>query len=594
MVSSSLLGRAFTLCLVYVPNIKQCTFLDGFIFVLPSSKILTTDLSLTLSFPVDISDTRSQEVYSLGPFLKQYIIQPGVLAGQALPSLRIPLFYSHNHLLITPIYILLSGSLQDSLTLAKRGQMTWSFSLSALMTQRDQMGSQRHRKWELNNFIFNSFLSLEVATRKKHTYFHNGTLPSSSLYGIYNVVLKRKFIEKIPGFQRGENAECRFLISKIKKLEVYKNVGAKKNLNKLQFLGCLLHALVSEKILCILYQRRRKHSKTEKKRHNATVYKVRSQGENRNIKTIRKQHRKIHYFLRTHFREVGAQVKAQHLQGKSESIKASRGPDPEKLLTTLYKSLKDKFLPKLTELRCYFLDFKPLADTHEEADNVVLKARKDESGFSSHMDIPALNAEFRCAAILTATLESVLLKILGIASVEISHRQLLNNFHVLLIMRHSDLVNFSTLFSLKEEKAYGHLKWKFRKEILTEDVKNKWIQVVRYNLLQPSQLSRQAWNSYSVLPIMFPLSRKQITQKVRMNKPKPCLNANKLIYETTLSLNEILLAIPVPSNPLQLRTFQLLKLLISTHKLGEFVFQVKSRLGYKFIFSWPNATESAG
>lgn len=123
--------------------------------------------------------------------------------------------------------------------------MAWSFSLSALMTQRDRMGGQRHRNCELNNFIFNSFLSLEVATRKKCTYFHNGTLPSSSLYGIYNTVLKRKFIEKISGFQMGENAECIFLIFEI--MEVYKNGSAKKNLNKLQFLGCLLHALLSEK-----------------------------------------------------------------------------------------------------------------------------------------------------------------------------------------------------------------------------------------------------------------------------------------------------------------------------------------------------------
>lgn len=48
MVISSLLGRVFTLCLVYVPNIKQGTFLVGFIFVLPSSKILTTDLNFTV------------------------------------------------------------------------------------------------------------------------------------------------------------------------------------------------------------------------------------------------------------------------------------------------------------------------------------------------------------------------------------------------------------------------------------------------------------------------------------------------------------------------------------------------------------------
>lgn len=473
--------------------------------------------------------------------------------------------------------------------------MARSLSLSALMTQRDWMGGQRHRNCELNNFIFNSFLSLEVATRKKCTYFHNGTLPSSSLYGIYNTVLKRKFIEKISGFQMGENAECMFLIFEIKKMEVYKNGSAKKNLNKLQFLGCLLYALLSEKILCILYQYRRKYSKTEKKRHNATVCKVRSQGKKRNIKTIRKQHRKIHYFLRIHFREVGAQVKAWHLKGKSESIKSSRGPDPEKFLIKLYKALKDKFLPKLTELRCYFLDFKPLADTHEEADNVVLKAKKDESVFSSHMDIPVLNSELRCAAITTATLESVFPKILCIASVEISHRRrLLNNFHVLLITRHSDLVNFSMPFSLKEEKAYGRLKWKFRKEILIEDVKNKWTQTVHYNLLQPSQLSRQTRNSYSVLPIMFALSRKQFVQEVRMNKTKPCLNANRSIYETMLSLNEILLAIQVPSNPLQKRTFQFLKLFISIRKLGEFVFQVKRRFGYKFILSWPNATGSAG
>lgn len=48
MVRSSLLGRVFTLCLVYVPNTKQGTFPAGFIFVLPPSKILTTDLNLTL------------------------------------------------------------------------------------------------------------------------------------------------------------------------------------------------------------------------------------------------------------------------------------------------------------------------------------------------------------------------------------------------------------------------------------------------------------------------------------------------------------------------------------------------------------------
>lgn len=602
MVKRSLLGRIFTLCLVYVPNIKKDAFLNGFIFVLPSSENLTTegDLNFILNFPVDISDTRSQEFYSLGPLLTQNIIQPGVVAEQVLPSLKIYLFYSHNPLLITPTvyYISLSGSSKDSLTQTKRGQMTWSVSLSASTTQREFLVSQRHRKCEPSNFPFNSFLALEVETSKNQVYFHNGTLASSSLCEIYKVVLKRKLTEKTSGIERGENGKRRFRISEIKNLEVYKNTDAKKMLNKLLFLGCLLHALVSEKIVGILYQCRQKYSKTEKKRQAVTVYKVRSQRENHIIIATRKQNRKIHYLLRTHVREVRVRVKAQHLKGESEGTKSSRGPDPEKLLIKLHKALKDHFLPKLTDLMCYFLDFKPLADTLKEADNIVLKARKDKGDFSSHRDMPLLNTEFRrLVAVLTATLESVLPKVLCIASVKISQRRLLlDNFHMLLIMRHSDLImlKFGILFSLKKEKACGHLKWKFGKEILIEDVRNKWTEVVHYKLLEPSQLSRQTWNSYSLLPILFALFGKQFVQEVRMNKPKPCLNANKLIYETMLSLNEILLVIQTASNPLHLRTFQLLKLIISVHKLCEFDVQVKMRSGYKFILRWSNATESTG
>lgn len=50
-------------------------------------------------------------------------------------------------------------------------------------------------------------------------------------------------------------------------------------LNKLLFLGCLLHALVSEKAVYTLYQCRKKHSGRGKKRHLGTVRKVRSQRE---------------------------------------------------------------------------------------------------------------------------------------------------------------------------------------------------------------------------------------------------------------------------------------------------------------------------
>lgn len=44
-----------------------------------------------------------------------------------------------------------------------------------------------------------------------------------------------------------------------------------------------------------------------------------------------------------------------------------------------------------------------------------------------------------------------------------------------------------------------------------------------------------------------------------MNKSNGCFNANKLIHETMLSLNEILLAVHIASHLLQLTTFQLLK-----------------------------------
>lgn len=598
MVKRSLLGRVFTLCLVYIPNIKQNTFVDGFIFVLLSSENLTTegDLSLTLNLPVDISDPRSQEFYSSGPFLTQNIIQAGVWAEQVLPSLRIYLFYAHNHLLITPVYYTsLSGFLQYSFIQTKRGQMKWSISFSALTTQIDCLVSQRHRKCESNNFVFNLFLTLEVETSKNQICFHNGIFPSGSLYGICKVVLKRKLIEKTSGIERGDDAERRFLISEINNLEVYKNVGAKKMLNKLLFLGCLLHAVASEKMVCILYQHRQKYSKTEKKRHAVTAYKIRSQRENRIIVATRKQNRKIHYLLRTQVREVRVQIKAQHLKAESEGTKSSRGPDPE---IKLYKALKDHFLPKLTDLICYFPDFKPLADTLKEGDNIALKAKKDRNDFSSHSDMPLLNTEFRrFVAVLTATLESVLPEVLCTASVKISQRRLLlDNFCMLLIMRCSDIImlKFCVLFSLKKEKAWGHLKWKFRKETLIENVRNKWTEVVLYKLLEPSQLSRQTWNSYSLLPIPFALFWKQFVQEVRINKPKPCLNANKLIYQTMLSLKEILLVIQTASNPLHLRAFQLLKLIISIHKLCEYDIQVKMRPGYKFNLRWSNATGSSG
>lgn len=306
---------------------------------------------------------------------------------------------------------------------------------------------------------------------------------------------------------------------------------------------------------------------------------------------------KIHYLLRTHVRETTVHIKAQHLKVESEGTKSSTAPDPENLLIKLYKALKDHFLPKLTNLTCYFLVFRHLADTLKEADNIILKTKKDKSDFSSDRDMPLLNTEFRrFEAVLTAPLESVLPEVLCIASVKISHRQLLSdNFLLLLIRRYLDLImlKFGILFSLKKEKAHGHLKWKFRKEVLI-DVSNKCTEVVLYKLLEPSQLSRQTWNSYSLLPILYVLLRKQFVQKVRMNKPKPCLNANKLISEVMLSSNEILLVIQTASNPFHWRTFQLLKLIISVHKWCEFAVQVKMRSGYKFILRWSNATECTG
>ncbi|KFV94033.1 hypothetical protein N326_09111, partial [Eurypyga helias] len=217
---------------------------------------------------------------------------------------------------------------QDSLTHTKRGQMTWSISLSASIAQRDCLVSQRHSKCVLNSFLFYSFLPLEVEISTKQVCFC--TLRSSSLYRIYKAVLKRKLIEKASGIERGYNAEHRFLTSDIKNFEVCKNIAAKKMSNKLLlFLGCLLHVLVPEEIVCIFYQCRQKYSETEKTRHAVTGYKVRDQREHRIIVATRKQTRTIHYLLRAHARECRVPVKPQHLKGESEDTKSSRGPDPE-------------------------------------------------------------------------------------------------------------------------------------------------------------------------------------------------------------------------------------------------------------------------
>lgn len=158
-------------------------------------------------------------------------------------------------------------------------------------------------------------------------------------------------------------------------------------LKKLLFLGCLPHALVG-----ILYQYKQNHSKAERKRHAVTVYKVRSSSEICIITATRKQNRKIHYLNRIHGREAGVQVIIQHLKGETEGTKSSRGPDPE---IKLHKALKGHFLSKLTNPICYFLDFKHSADTLKKADNSLLKARKDESSFSSHRDMPLLTDSLR-------------------------------------------------------------------------------------------------------------------------------------------------------------------------------------------------------
>lgn len=278
-----------------------------------------------------LMEERCQEFYSLCPSLKQTNTQPDVSVRQVLPSVTIHVFYPHHLLLITPIYVSLSGSFQDYITRAKRGQMTWSVSLSPLMTQREWLGTERHRKHELNSPTFISFLPLEVVTRKTNMYLYSSTSPSSSLRGIYDVLKKK--LEKTSGSEREENAECRFLISEIKEKKVCKNEGRKKNVSKCQFLGRVLHALTSEMIVCILHTRRCKHSKTKKKRQSVTVHTVRSQRENRNTTAIRKQQRKMYYFLRTHVKEAGVRVKAQHLQ---EDIQSTRDPEPE--MFQLYKA----------------------------------------------------------------------------------------------------------------------------------------------------------------------------------------------------------------------------------------------------------------
>uniref|UniRef100_G1MWN1 Pro-neuregulin-4, membrane-bound isoform n=1 Tax=Meleagris gallopavo TaxID=9103 RepID=G1MWN1_MELGA len=206
---------------------------------------------------------------------------------------------------VVPTWLRLQAAMAATgyVTRAKRSQVIWSVSLSPLMTQREWLGTERHRKHDLNSPTFISFLPLEVVTRKNKMYLYSSTSPSSPLCGIHHVVLKKK-LEKISGSEREENAECRFLISEIREKKVCKNKGGKENVNKSQFLGCLLHALASEKVVCILHTRRCKYSKTKKKRQSVTVYTVRSQGENRNVAAIRKQQRKMYYFLRTHVKKL--------------------------------------------------------------------------------------------------------------------------------------------------------------------------------------------------------------------------------------------------------------------------------------------------
>ncbi|KFU87181.1 hypothetical protein M959_05205, partial [Chaetura pelagica] len=226
---------------------------------------------------------------------------------------------------------------QDSVTQRKRDQMTWSVSPSALTTRRDYLVSQKHRKCKLYHFLCNSFLALEVETSKNQIHFHNGKLPGSLLYGIYKVGLKRKLIDKTSGIEGRQKAECRFLTSVMKNLEVNKKIDGKKMLNKLLFLGCLLHALASKKKVCISCQCRQKYSKTERTRHAVTACKVRRQRK-KHIIAARNQNRTKCYILRTQVREVRVQVKAEYLKREPKGTKSSGGPDPEKLLIKFYKA----------------------------------------------------------------------------------------------------------------------------------------------------------------------------------------------------------------------------------------------------------------
>lgn len=142
-------------------------------------------------------------------------------------------------------------------------------------------------------------------------------------------------------------------------------------------------------------------------------------------------------------------------------------------------------------------------------------------------------------------------------------------------------LQLGTLSPLKKEKPCGHLKWQFRKEILIEDVRNKWTEVILYKLLESSQVSRRTWNNYSLLLSLFTLFGKQSVHKVGLNKLTPCLNVNRLIYEILLCVKELLLAIQTASNPLHLRTFQLLKL-----------FQFTDFVTMMFKSKWHQATNS--
>lgn len=81
-------------------------------------------------------------------------------------------------------------------------------------------------------------------------------------------------------------------------------------------------------------------------------------------------------------------------------------------------------------------------------------------------------------------------------------------------------------------------------------------------------------------------------QKVGVNKLTPCLNANKLIYETVICERNAI------SNsdrlkPIASGNISCFKI-ISVHKLCDFDVQIKMRSGYKFILKWSNATESTG